>query len=767
MNMKTTYVRLLAGVLVGVAFLGGCTGNPNERKHKYFESGQRYYDKGKYREAVIQFGNAIQVDPAYADAHYQRAQAYLKLQQGRPAFQDLTRTIELQSDNYAARLDLANLLIGANEFKQAQEQTDLLLQKQPGNPLVHAAVANLLAGEGNVPAAIVEARKAVELDPTSSEAYLGLAQLELRSNQTDLAESDFKKAIALNPKSTPALLALGAYYQSARRFPEAEQQDRAAISADPTNPDPRSALVRLFIAEGKKDDAENFLKQSKQDFPDNSAGYRMLGDFYFATGDAQKATAEYASLYKAHPKDAQVIQNYVQLLILQNRLDEATRINDEILKDTPTDENALICRGQIQTREGHPSDAANTLRTVMKSDPDNATAHYHLGLALDALGSLSEAQNEWQAAARLNPNLVEPQRALAGAALRSGDVNALEQYATTIIGLQPDSPDGYALRAVVFLNRREYLRAEQDAQRAIAVAPANAAGYTQMGKVKLAQQQFGDSEKLFQQALERDPTSPDALSGLMNTYILQKQPDKAVAAARAQISRSPGSSAFYDLLGTALFNDKRDPVGATTAFQKAIELDKHDTDALSKLGQLEAVTGNTDAALATYLSAIADNPRQPDFYLYAGGLYESKEDWEHAKAMYQKALEVSPDYPLAANNLAFLILKTGGNVDVALSLAQTARRGLPNSPNVADTLGWILYQKGAYKSAIDLFQEALRLSERNKNGEDATFHYHLGLAYEKTDQPKLARQELERVLKIDPDYSEAADVKKQLAELTT
>jgi Tfp pilus assembly protein PilF len=121
---------------------------------------------------------------------------------------------------------------------------------------------------------------------------------------------------------------------------------------------------------------------------------------------------------------------------------------------------------------------------------------------------------------------------------------------------------------------------------------------------------------------------------------------------------------------------------------------------------------------------------------------------------------------MAANNLAFLMLKTGGNVDVAMSLAETARRGLPNSPNVADTLGWILCQKGAYRSAIDLFQEALRLGQQNGNRDNPTVHYHLGMAYAKSDQPRLARQQLERVLKIDPNYSDAADVKKQLAGLS-
>jgi tetratricopeptide (TPR) repeat protein len=102
---------------------------------------------------------------------------------------------------------------------------------------------------------------------------------------------------------------------------------------------------------------------------------------------------------------------------------------------------------------------------------------------------------------------------------------------------------------------------------------------------------------------------------------------------------------------------------------------------------------------------------------------------------------------------------------MALSLARTARRGMPDSPSAADTLGWVFYQKGACQSAIDLFQEALKLGEKNKAPDDATVHYHLGLAYEKTGKNDLARQQLERVLKIDPNYSQAADVKKQLAQL--
>jgi tetratricopeptide (TPR) repeat protein len=251
----------------------------------------------------------------------------------------------------------------------------------------------------------------------------------------------------------------------------------------------------------------------------------------------------------------------------------------------------------------------------------------------------------------------------------------------------------------------------------------------------------------------------------MNTYIAQKQFDKAIAAANAQIAKTPNNSSFYDLLGTALFQNKKDNAGAEAAFRKAAELDKNNSDALLKLGQVQVANGSTDQAIATYQESIKNNPREISFFILMGELYESKQDWNNAKAAYQKALDLKPDNPLASNNLAYVLLQSGGNVDVALSLAQTGRRGMPESPNAADTLGWVYYQKGAYKSAIDLFQESLKLAEKNKAPEDATVHYHLGLAYEKDDQPTLARQHLERVLKINPNYSAASDVRKVLSQL--
>jgi tetratricopeptide (TPR) repeat protein len=96
-----------------------------------------------------------------------------------------------------------------------------------------------------------------------------------------------------------------------------------------------------------------------------------------------------------------------------------------------------------------------------------------------------------------------------------------------------------------------------------------------------------------------------------------------------------------------------------------------------------------------------------------GRFYESKSDWKQAEDAYRNALTLRPQDPSASNNLSKVMVETGGNLDVAVSLAQTARRGLPDSPAVPDNLAWIYYQRGAYQSAIGLLQEALKLQEKN------------------------------------------------------
>jgi len=745
--------------------LTACSRDPNVRKQKYFDSGEDYFSKGKYGEAAIQYSNAIQIDSHFAQAHYKLSQSFIHLHDLNDAYEELKRTVVLDPDNYKAHTDLANLLIASRNPESLQDaklHLDLLRARLPNAPETHQAWATYDAAQNNLNAAIQEMQQAIALDPNRAESYLQLALFQLGANLPDQAETSFKKAVEIDPKAMNTQIALGGFYQSRNRLPEAEQQFQHAIEVSPNSVAPRTALVRLLMQEGKKPETEAFALKTKKDLPENPEAYRMLGDFYFATNDLDKAAVEYGSLFNDHPKDPLVKKNYVQILILKNRLDEAGKLNNEILKSNPHDSEALVFKGQIQLRQNDTAGAIDSLQTAISNDEGNAIAHYQLGLAYNQQHDETRAEQEWRRAVSVRPDLTDAQRYLALIEKQRGDSTALGETAQQIINYQPASPDGYILKAISEIDRQKYTEAQQDAEQARQRAPQNPQPYFQLGNIHLAQKHYAQAETFYEQALEKDPSFTEGLGGLMFTYVAQKQPDKAIAAAHAQIAKSPNVSGFYDLLGTALFNNKKDLPGAEAALRKAVDLDKNNNDALQKLGEVQVAEGSVDKALALYQQGIKDNPNSVGLYILSGEFYQKKQDWDHARAMYQQALTIQPDHPLASNNLAYLMLQQGGNVDVALAMAQTARRGMPDLASAADTLGWAYYQKGIYQSAIPQFQEALRLAEKHGEPDDSTVHYHLGLAFEKDHQPHQARQQLEKAVKLSPNNSEA---KKALSDL--
>jgi tetratricopeptide (TPR) repeat protein len=139
----------------------------------------------------------------------------------------------------------------------------------------------------------------------------------------------------------------------------------------------------------------------------------------------------------------------------------------------------------------------------------------------------------------------------------------------------------------------------------------------------------------------------------------------------------------------------------------------------------------------------------------AGVLLESMGKPEEARKRYEAALSLDPTAAIAANNLAWMTAETGGNLDVALQLAQTAKRGMPNQPQVDDTLGWIYYKKGMTRLAVPLLESAAKGFPNN-----ATYHYHLAMAYSKEGYLSKAEASLAQATKLNPRFVQAAEAKR-------
>src|SRR5262249_18590329 len=156
---------------------------------------------------------------------------------------------------------------------------------------------------------------------------------------------------------------------------------------------------------------------------------------------------------------------------------------------------------------------------------------------------------------------------------------------------------------------------------------------------------------------------------------------------------------------------------AEEAFKKAIEANENFLEAYFTLGQLYIKSKAYDRAIQQYETMIKANPKLVQPYMLLGILYDQQGKRQQANAQYEQALKINPRLAPAANNLAWNTVEDGGNLDVALGLAQTAKEQAPEDPSVSDTLAWIYYKKHVYAKAIGLLRETAA-----KRPENAVVH---------------------------------------------
>src|SRR5277367_4861964 len=108
-------LRFFALLCLALTFVN-CSFDPQVVKKKYLESGNKYYDKGRYKEAQIMYKRALSKDPKYGEAYYKLAMTSLKLNQPFNALPALRRAAELMPANgkewNEVNFNLAEILLG-------------------------------------------------------------------------------------------------------------------------------------------------------------------------------------------------------------------------------------------------------------------------------------------------------------------------------------------------------------------------------------------------------------------------------------------------------------------------------------------------------------------------------------------------------------------------------------------------------------------------------------------------------------------------------
>src|SRR5206468_2396569 len=163
------------------------------------------------------------------------------------------------------------------------------------------------------------------------------------------------------------------------------------------------------------------------------------------------------------------------------------------------------------------------------------------------------------------------------------------------------------------------------------------------------------------------------------------------------------------------------------------------------LGNLYLRRADPAQAIGPLTRALELNPNQAGARFSLGLAYQEKGDPDTANATYRKGIELDGKDPRLLNNLAWLLVDRGRNLDEALTLAKKANELSPGSAAILDTLGWVHYTRGAYAEAEPVVRKAVELAPDN-----ATTQYHAGMIYYRVGRKDDATFALRRSLQLDP-----------------
>lgn len=265
---------------------------------------------------------------------------------------------------------------------------------------------------------------------------------------------------------------------------------------------------------------------------------------------------------------------------------------------------------------------------------------------------------------------------------------------------------------------------------------------------------------MLQAALERDPTSLPALALLVRLYSQQGKTKDVAQRISQLLSQHPQNAGLHFLLAASYY-DLKDLDKADASLKQAMTLDPKTPDGYTLLANIDYARGSIDKAKTDLRTAIEMNPHMLANYLVLEAWYKKEGNWDEAKKLFEKAHQIDPASPQVAMELAFLYLEHGGDVNVALSLAQTAKQKLPNDPAAIDILGWSYYKLGLARAAVTHLEQSVQ-----KAPNYAVYHYHLGMAYIAAGQPRSAQRSLQQAMQREPSFAYAADAKAALDRIS-
>jgi tetratricopeptide (TPR) repeat protein len=431
-------------------------------------------------------------------------------------------------------------------------------------------------------------------------------------------------------------------------------------------------------------------------------------------------------------------------------------------------------RARMKMQENDAEAAIKDLEEILKKQPSQKSALFYMATARLALGQIEQARAFIGDLEKYHPSYLhskllhiqasftanEPDKALQQAnQLTETAKKAIPNAEMTAQELEEIRIRALIARGSAYLDLGKINEARADFQQVQKLSPGSSAAYINLARVSVAAKNLPEALGFYEKALSLDGKNFDALNGLISVLKQQRQFPQA----HQRIDQMLASGQKLELpalhyLKADIYRAEMNFGAAEAELQKAMGTDENYLPAYSAYASIMVERNQIDRAIEQYRK-IVERKQSAAIYTLLGILEDARQNFDESEKHYRKALEIAPESPIAANNLAWNIADTNrGNLDEALQLAQTAASRNPTNAGFYDTLGWVYYKKGLYAQAAEHLKKAVALeatsAAREGRAENPAYRLRLGQALASTGDKPNARKEVELALQNEKDLTE-------------
>jgi cellulose synthase operon protein C len=634
------------------------------------------------------------------------------------------------------RIGEVEALLAAGQLPEARSRAERIHAQAREHPLANYVMGRLELQAGNSQQALAYGQAILASQPNSPQGHLMVGMAYLGLGQTLQAESSLERAIALEPDNMTARRLL-AQTRLGMQAPERALEALGPITEESLDTGVASLAGMASVRAGDPAAAIEIFRRQLEKNPGDDEARSMLAVSLMAAGNVEEALAELAQISESD----EIMRQRADLIEVAARLQagalvEARETAARLAAEHPGDGVLRANLGGLFLSSNQIDDASAWLEEAVQIDPANVAAHFNLGRIAAAMGRLAAARGHFDAILEIAPTNGAALVALAQLDWAGGERESAVARLQAVRAAAPGDIDSRLLLAAYLATLNRTGESLEVAKEAVAAAPESAsaantlgAALVEAGKAGEAVEYFarahslqpGEAQYLFNKAraelasgqldLSRDTLvlalalDPESLLGLAMMVEVERRLGRLDAAGRAfaRLERAapPGDARVEEIRGGLLLSQE-DYAGAERSFRAALE---SGAGSRSVIGLYEARRrGGVLEPEQPLLDWLATHPEDATVRNALGAYYISTRDYRAAVGQYEKLLEQSPDNAMLLNNLAWLYSQLGEAR--ALDLAERAHKLAPGNPMVADTLGWILHQRGNTARALDLIGKA-------------------------------------------------------------